>query len=107
MKICNYFKNIVEEDISQEFRLKDIDETRNYFIEKIKRNKLITKNYKNVCIFLDYFDIFLFWLLQLLVVFQFLLFHFLICIPIGITSSALSTSNWMASSASDDKTNEW
>ena len=107
MKICNYFKNIVEEDISQEFRLKDIDETRNYFIEKIKRNKLITKNHKNVCIFLDYFDIFLFWLLQLLVVFQFLLFHFLICIPIAIASSALSTSNWMASSAIDDKTNEW
>ena len=26
---------MVEENISQEFRLKNIDETRNYFVEKI------------------------------------------------------------------------
>ena len=29
-------KNMVEENISQEFRLKNKDETRNYFIEEIK-----------------------------------------------------------------------
>ena len=28
---------MVEENISQKFRLKDIDETRNYFLEKIKQ----------------------------------------------------------------------
>ena len=28
---------MVEENIGQEFRLKNIDETRNYFIEKIKQ----------------------------------------------------------------------
>ena len=27
-----------EENINQEFRLKNIDETRNYFLEKIKQN---------------------------------------------------------------------
>ena len=31
LKIYNYFKNMIEEYITQEFRLKDIDETRNYF----------------------------------------------------------------------------
>ena len=30
LKIYDYFKNIVEEDISQEFRLKNKDETKNY-----------------------------------------------------------------------------
>ena len=29
-------KNMCQENISQEFRLKNIDETRNYFLEKIK-----------------------------------------------------------------------
>ena len=33
MKICNYFKNMVEESVSQELRFKNIDETRNYLIE--------------------------------------------------------------------------
>ena len=31
---------MAEENISQEFRLKNIGETRNYFLEKIKQNKL-------------------------------------------------------------------
>ena len=29
--------------MSQEFRLKNVDETRNYFLEQIKQNKLISK----------------------------------------------------------------
>ena len=32
-----------EENISQEFRLKNIGEARNYLIEEINRNKLISK----------------------------------------------------------------
>ena len=31
-------KNMTEETISQEFRLKNIDDTRIYFIEEINRN---------------------------------------------------------------------
>ena len=38
-----------EENITQEFRLKNIDETRNYFIEEINQNEWMTKNYINVC----------------------------------------------------------
>ena len=37
---------MAEENISQEFRLKNIDETRNYLIEEIIRNKLMTKSTK-------------------------------------------------------------
>ena len=33
LKIYNYFKKTVEENVSQAFRLKNIDETRNYLVE--------------------------------------------------------------------------
>ena len=42
LKIYNYFKNISKDNISQEFRLKEIDETNNYFIEEIKQDESIT-----------------------------------------------------------------
>ena len=34
---------MVEENISQEFSLKNIDETRNYFLEEIQQNEMISK----------------------------------------------------------------
>ena len=37
-----------EENISQEFWLKNIDKTRNYFIVEINQNELISKKHKNV-----------------------------------------------------------
>ena len=40
---------MVEENISQEFRLTNIDETRNYLIEEINRNDLMSKKHKKVC----------------------------------------------------------
>ena len=36
LKIYNYLKNMVEENISQEFRLKYIDQTKNYSFEEIE-----------------------------------------------------------------------
>ena len=40
---------MVEENISQEFRLKGIDGTRNYFLTKIEQNALMNKKHKKVC----------------------------------------------------------
>ena len=48
MKTYNYFENIAEENVSQEFKLKNIDETRNYFIEEINRNELMSKKHKKI-----------------------------------------------------------
>ena len=59
MKIYNYFKNMVEENISQEFRLKNIDETKNYFREEIKQKDLVSKKHKKVCTTLTYIEHFL------------------------------------------------
>ena len=37
-----------EENINQDFRLKKIDEIRNYLVEKINQNKLMSKKHKKV-----------------------------------------------------------
>ena len=50
---------MVEEKINQEFRLKKIDETRNYFFEEIKQNELRSKKCIKVCTTLDYIEHFL------------------------------------------------
>ena len=51
---------MAEENISQEFRLKNIDETRNYLIEEINQNELISKRYKKVSTTLNILNTFLF-----------------------------------------------
>ena len=45
--------------MSQEFRLKNVDETRNYFLEKIKQNDLMSRKRKMVCATRNYIEHFL------------------------------------------------
>ena len=59
MKIYNYFKNMAEENISQEFSLKKIDETKSYLIEELNRNELMSKKHKKICTTLNYIEQFL------------------------------------------------
>ena len=47
-------KKTAKENISQEFRLKNIDEIRNCFIEEINQNKMMTKRNKKFCTNLSY-----------------------------------------------------
>ena len=54
MKIYNYFKNMVEENLSQEFRLKNIDKTRSYFLEEGEQNEMMCRKHKKVCRTLNY-----------------------------------------------------
>ena len=46
---------MVEENISQEFRLQNIDKTRKYFLEEIKQNELMSRKPKKVYTTLNYF----------------------------------------------------
>ena len=46
--IYTYYQNIVEENISQEFRFKNIDKTRHYFLEVLKHNELMSNKHKKV-----------------------------------------------------------
>ena len=47
---------MVAENISLEFELKNIDETRNYFLEEIKQIELMSRKYKKVCTSLSYIE---------------------------------------------------
>ena len=47
---------MVEETISQEFRLKNIDETRNYFLEEIRQNELMSGKHIKVSKTLNYIE---------------------------------------------------
>ena len=71
MKIYNYFENMAEENLSQEFRLENIDETRNYFLEEIKQNELMGKKHEKICTTLNYTEHWIY--IEIVDVFQFLL----------------------------------
>ena len=48
-----------EKIISQEFRLKSIDETRNYYLEEIKQIEFMSRKHKMICTTLNYIEHFL------------------------------------------------
>ena len=50
---------MVEENISQDFRLKNIGKTRNYFFEEIEQNELMKRKHKKVRTTLNYTENFL------------------------------------------------
>ena len=49
-------KDIIEENIIWEFSLKNINETRNHFIEEKAQNELISKKHKKFCTTLKYIE---------------------------------------------------
>ena len=80
---------MAEENISQEFRLKNIDETRNYLIEEIHQNELVCKKYKKTCTTLNYIETFLILATTFTGCVSISTFASLIGIPIWITSSTI------------------
>ena len=80
---------MVEENISQEFRLKNIDERRNYSIEEVNWNKWMGKKHKKVCTFLNYIEHFLILGSNITGCVSISIFASLIGTLIGIRSSAI------------------
>ena len=68
--------------MSQEFRLKNINETRHYFLEEIEQNELMSRKHKKVDATLNYIEHFL-------ILASSIIFASLPGIPIGVTSSAI------------------
>ena len=75
--------------MSQELRLKNIEETRNDFLEKIKQNDLMSRKHKKVCTTVNYIKNFLVLASTITRCIPILAFASLISIPIRITSSAI------------------
>ena len=78
--------------MSQEFRLKNINGTRNYFFEEIEQSKLMSRKHKKLCTTLNYVE-------------QFLILAFTItgCILISAFASVLGISIRITSSATKIK----
>ena len=74
---------MAEENLSKEFRLNNIDGTRNYLIEKKKQNELMSRKHKKICTILIYTEEFL--ILDSTIS----SFASFLVISIGITSSAV------------------
>ena len=81
--------HISEENITQEFRLKNVDETRNYFIEEINQNELMRKKHQKLCRVLNCIEHLLILISTVTGCVSISAFASLVGIPKGITSSAV------------------
>ena len=86
MEIYNYFKNL-----SQEIRLKNISETRNYLPEEVNQNKLMSRQHKKVCTTLNYIEHILILASTITGCISISDFAYLVGVSIGITSSAIGS----------------
>ena len=68
---------------------KNMDETRNYLIEEIKQNELMSRKHKKVCTTLNYVEQFLILASTITWCISISAFASLIGVPIGIMSSAM------------------
>ena len=76
---------MVKKNLGQEFRLKNIDKTRNEFTEEIKQNVLLSKKHKKVSTAFEYIKL----VSAVTGCVSTSAFASLVDIPIGITCSAL------------------
>ena len=81
--------NMVEKKISQEFRLKNINEIRNYFLE-IEQNELMSRKHKKVYTTLNYIKHFLILASAITGCISISAFASLLGISKGITSSVIA-----------------
>ena len=75
--------------MSQEFRLENMDETRNYFLQETKQNELMSRKHKKVCTTLNYIEHSLILASTVTGCISISTFASLLGIPIGITSSVI------------------
>ena len=83
---------MAEYNISHEFRLKNIDETKNYLTEEINRIELMSKKHKKICTTLNYTEHFLILASTITGCVFISAFAHLIGIAIGTESSAIGLS---------------
>ena len=89
LKIYSKFENMVTENKSKEFRFKNIDETRNYFVEEIEQKELTSNKHQKVCTTLNYIEHFLILASAVTGRISISAFAYLLGISIGITRFAI------------------
>ena len=81
------------EEASIEFRLRKIDETRNYLLDEIKHNDLMSERYRKTCKYLNYVENVLILASTVTGCVSISAFASLVCVPVGITSSEVGINN--------------
>ena len=84
---------MIEENISQEFRLKNIDGTRNYFLEEIEQSEFVSREHKKVCTTLNYIEHFFILASAVTGCISMSAFVSLLGIPVGSKSFAIGLKN--------------
>ena len=84
---------MVEKNISQDFRLKNVDETKNYFLEEIEQIELMSRKHKKVCATFNYIEHLIILVSTITGCISNFDFASFFGIPIGITSSAIRLNN--------------
>ena len=77
------------EEASIEFRLRKLDKTRSYILEKLKHNDLTSEKYEKIRKYLTYVEHLFTSVPKFTGCFSVSAFASLVCVPVGITSSAL------------------
>ena len=77
------------EEASLECRLRKIDETRDYLLNEIKHNDLMSEKHKKACKYLNHVENLLILSLTTTCCVSFSAFASLVCVYVGITSSAI------------------
>ena len=109
LKIYSYFKTCQEKVrknqknrtktkkkmVSQGFKLKNINKTRNCFVEEIEHNELMSNKHRKVCATLNYIASFLFLASAVTGCISSSVFASLLGIPIGIISSRRWLKIWV------------
>ena len=78
-----------EESLSEEFRLKNIDKARNYLIEELNKNELMSKKHKRVYGSLNYIEYLLTLIYTVTGYVSICTFASLVGIAVGIKSSPI------------------
>ena len=77
--------------MSQKFRLKNINETRNYFFIETEENELMSRKHKKICETLNYIEHFLILTSAITGCISVSAFASLLGTPTGLTSSAIAS----------------
>ena len=77
------------EQASIQFRIKKIDETRNYLLDEIKHNDLMSEKYKKTSKYLNYVEHLLILASTVTRSVSISAFASLVCVPVGITNSVV------------------
>ena len=80
---------MTEENISPKIKLKDVDKAKKYIIEEINQNEVIRQKHKKVCGILNYIEHLIILDSTVFGCFSISALVSSVCIPVGITSSAI------------------